>query len=398
MKLKRVLLFGSLAVLVLLVTLVALAFNSRVQTWAVRRVLTGQPDLAVEVGNVSVGLQRVVLSQITVRQPGLKLTLPEITADLSVIDAVSSKIRVRRVKAHGWTLDLTLPAPLARGGAPERRAVAGYFAALSGASANANTPAVPATKAEAFAGIFGLLRLPVELSLEEADLAGSVIFPTAAGQPAGKASVTVTGGKWVQRARGVVSRGGQGRDVRAVSQLTATSDIGLRMDAPDSIDRVSAVTDLLAVGTQFPGGARLKAALLAERGAQGVENYRVMVEAEQKALLIFALSSRPERHSWVERWWCRCGTRIWHRLPWGAPCRVFRHGGREVWGDDEVRCVQCTRRARSGGESARSDFAESEARGHAVPRLHLCAGTHPRSASGQRPAGAYLRSNSAGLH
>ncbi len=75
MKLKRVLLFGSLAVLVLLVTLVALAFNSRVQTWAVRRVLTGQPDLAVEVGNVSVGLQRVVLSQITVRQPGLKLTL-----------------------------------------------------------------------------------------------------------------------------------------------------------------------------------------------------------------------------------------------------------------------------------------------------------------------------------
>ena len=133
MKHKRVLLFGSLAELVLLVTLVALAFNSRVQTWAVRRVLTGQPDLAVEVGNVSVGLQRVVLSQITVRQPGLKLTLPEITADLSVIDAVSSKIRVRRVKAHGWTLDLTSPAPLARGGAPERRAVAGYFAALSGA-------------------------------------------------------------------------------------------------------------------------------------------------------------------------------------------------------------------------------------------------------------------------
>jgi hypothetical protein len=283
MKLKRVLLFGSLAVLVLLVALVALAFNSGVQTWAVRRALKGQPDLSVEVGRVSVGLQSVVLSQITLRQPGLKLTLPEVTSELSVIDAVSRKVRVRRVKAHGWTLDLTAPAPLAAGGSPERRAVAGYFAVLSGVNGNAS--AAPAPKAEAFAGIFGLLRLPVELSLEDADLAGAVIFPTAAGQPAGRAVVTVTGGKLGAAREGRFRVEAKAEMSGAVSQLTATSDIGLRMDAPDSIDRVSAVTDLVAVGSRFPGGARLKAALLAERGAQGVENYRVMVEAEQKALL-----------------------------------------------------------------------------------------------------------------
>jgi hypothetical protein len=331
MKLKRVLLFGSLAVLVLLVALVALAFNSGVQTWAVRRALKGQPDLSVEVGRVSVGLQSVVLSQITLRQPGLKLTLPEVTSELSVIDAVSRKVRVRRVKAHGWTLDLTAPAPLAAGGSPERRAVAGYFAVLSGVNGNAS--AAPAPKAEAFAGIFGLLRLPVELSLEDADLAGAVIFPTAAGQPAGRAVVTVTGGKLGAAREGRFRVEAKAEMSGAVSQLTATSDIGLRMDAPDSIDRVSAVTDLVAVGSRFPGGGPAEGG--PARRARGSGRRKLPRDGgggtKGAARSSGSTPGRGDPAGRRDR-----GVGAGHRsgavyLGTHAAC-LCRHGGRQVWG------------------------------------------------------------------
>lgn len=279
MKLTRVLVIGSLALLALVLIAVALAFNSSVQTWAARRAVAGQPDMAVELGRVSVGLQRVDLQAVTVRVPGMKLTLPEASAELPVIDAASKKVFVRRLKAHGWTLDLTAPATLAETPVPSRRAVAGYLAVLASAEA------APAKKVEAFAGIFGLLRLPVELSIDEADLAGVVIFPTTQGQPAGRATVTIAGGQLGVGREGRFRVAAKATLTGAVTDLTATSEIGLHMDTGSSINRVTATTDLTAVGAQFPNGARIKSTLHADRGVQGAENYRLLVEGDGKALI-----------------------------------------------------------------------------------------------------------------
>jgi len=279
MKLSRVLLFGSLAVVALLVGVVMLAFNSGVQTWAVRRAVAAQPDIKMEIGRVSVGLERVELTQVRLFRPGLSLTLPSATIDLSVVQAARKKVFIKRLSARGWTLDLTAPATLAGGSPGAPRALAGYVAVLSSATA------APAQRAEAFSGIFDLLRLPVELSIDQADLVGEVIFPTAAGQPPARAQVSFTGGQLGGGREGRFQLVADAVLTGAVTSLSARSEIVVRMDTGASIDRLTAATDATAVGAQFPAGARLKSNLLAERGSSGAENYRLVVEGDGKTLV-----------------------------------------------------------------------------------------------------------------
>jgi len=279
MKLPRVLLFGSLAVGALLFGVVILAFNSGVQTWAVRRAVAAQPDFKMEIGRVSVGLKRVELTQVRLWRPGLSLTLPSATIDLSLVQAVKRKVFIKKLLAHGWTLDLTAPAVLAGGSPVAPRALAGFVAVLSAA------PAEPAQRTEAFSGIFERLRLPVELSIDQADLAGDVIFPTTAGQPPARAHVTLTGGQLGGGREGRFHLVADAVLTGAVTSLSARSEIVVRMDTGTSIDRLAATTDATAVGVQFPAGARLKANLLAERGSSGAENYRLVVEGDGKTLV-----------------------------------------------------------------------------------------------------------------
>lgn len=279
MKFLRVLFIVVAAVVVLTAIAVVVAFNSGFQTWAARKAIAGQPNLKAEVGRVSVGLNRVDLAGIKVVQPGMILTLPAATIDLPVLDAARKKVAIRSLKAHGWTLDLTAPTKVSGLNPERRRALAGYLGVVASAQA------APAAAQQAFTGIFGLLNLPVELSLENADLAGEVIFPTAAGQPPGRAQVQLTGGGLGAGREGRFELIAKGSLTGAVTSMDARSVLVMRMDTPKSIDRLSAVTDVNAIGPQFPQGALLRADLQAERGAQGAENYRIALDSGGRPLL-----------------------------------------------------------------------------------------------------------------
>jgi len=279
MKFLRVLLFASTAIIVLILVGVGVAFNSSFQTWATRRALAAQPDLKADVGRVSVGLNRIELGNIRLVRPGMILTLPSATVDVSAIKAAGKKVDVKKIVAHGWTLDLTAPAKVAGSLPPGRKGLAGYVAVL------ATVSAAPAEKSAAFHGIFGRMKLPVELSLDRADLAGEVIFPTEADKPPGRAKVTLTGGQLGAGKEGSFTVVADATLTGAVTSLSSRSQIGIRMDTPSSIDRIAATTEAKAIGAQFPNGAELQSNLKAERGTQGAETYRLVATSGGRTLV-----------------------------------------------------------------------------------------------------------------
>src|SRR5476651_2334366 len=109
MKVVRILLFIVAAVLGLLAVVVAVAFTSGFQTWAVRKALASQPGLTASVGRVNAGLGRVQVEQVRVMQAGATLTLPSIDVELPVVSAARGKVQVKKLVAKGWTIDLTAP-------------------------------------------------------------------------------------------------------------------------------------------------------------------------------------------------------------------------------------------------------------------------------------------------
>ena len=67
----------------LTVIAVALALNSGVQTWAVRKALAGQPGLALTVDRVSAGTSSAQITGLRIEQDGTLLSADEITAAYS---------------------------------------------------------------------------------------------------------------------------------------------------------------------------------------------------------------------------------------------------------------------------------------------------------------------------
>lgn len=279
MKIWRVLLIAAASLVVVLVIATVLVFNSGFQTWIARKAVAAQPDLKADIGRVSVGLNQVELTSVKVTQPGLILTLPSASIDVSVLKAASKKVEVKRLTAHGWTLDLTAPQKVAGARVLGRQGLAGYVAVLGQAQA------APATQAEAFQGIFSQLKLPVDLAVDAVDLAGEVIFPMEPGQPAGRARVTITGGQLAAGREGSFVVTADAGLAGAVTSLSSRSQIGVRMDTPSSIDRVSVKMDAKAVGTQFPQGAALQLDLNAERRSGGTESYVALIKSAGKSLV-----------------------------------------------------------------------------------------------------------------
>ena len=76
-----VIVLGSLLALVVIAGAVAL--RSGFQTWAVRKVLAGQPDLNLEVGEVAAGLSSATVRGVKLKQPGLALEVVEVSARYS---------------------------------------------------------------------------------------------------------------------------------------------------------------------------------------------------------------------------------------------------------------------------------------------------------------------------
>ncbi len=292
MKFIRILLFCVVGIAVFLAVIVALAFHSGVQTWATHRAIATRPDLNLAIGTVHAGLNVTRVESIHLIQPGLDLVVPAAEVEVSLSEAVSSRLTVKRVVAKGWTLDLSQPMVTATG---------------SPAKPTSTVPAQPepspaATVRQAFAGIFQQLRLPADFSLDGIDVEGDVILP--AGQ--GTVHVVITGGNLGEGKDGkIIFKAvlASAKKDAEVGTMVLQSDITVRMDTPRSFEHVTVSTNATATGEQFPKGADVHVMLDAVRNPGGDEVYSMVFQAGKKELVNFAAKlpagTAPLTGTWV---------------------------------------------------------------------------------------------------
>ena len=215
---------ASLASLVLLG--IVLAFTPGVQTWAVRRVLPGQPGLSIEVGHVAAGLTSAELRDVRVVQDGVVIVVKEITAAYSASDYLSGKkITVSRVGVRGVEVDARKPA--------------------------AKTAPPPAAAALApFAGILNAIRLPGELRLGRIEVDAKVLLPDSQ-----TATLKLDGGGIAPGQVGALTWTVTFADARKGAPLTAaqvTGELKLRTTADLRIDTVEVAADAGVTGPGLP--------------------------------------------------------------------------------------------------------------------------------------------------
>ncbi|WP_414660255.1 hypothetical protein [Horticoccus sp. 23ND18S-11] len=278
--------FGALVVA--LVVIVAVAFTSSFQTWAARRFIAGQPGLRATVGQVSAGLSRVEVTEARYELTEGVLTIPRLAVELPVFAAGwNKKVQISRLVAKGWTLDLSAPRPpaapaLTPAVGPQPPAPTdGTPSAVPVAPPASSTASPASVAAQAFAGIFTRLDLPVDLSVESVLLEGEVKLP----EGRGTVRVTVQGGGL-----------GVGREGRfdltadaalrdpAVETLTVQGRLAAAMATPRTFNRVSAQLNASARGPQFPAGVSLRGTSAAARTDTG-ETYSVAFVSDDRELV-----------------------------------------------------------------------------------------------------------------
>ena len=292
MKFIRILLFCVIGIAVLLAVVVGLAFHSGVQTWAAHRAIATRPDLNLAIGTVNAGLNVTRVESIHLIQPGLDLVVPAAEVEVSLSEAASSRVTVKRVVAKGWTLDLSQPMTTTAGSP-----------AKPTSSASAQPTTSPAeTVRQAFSGIFQQLRLPADFSLDGIDIEGDVILPI--GQ--GTVHVIITGGNLGAGKDGKIVFKAVLASVRKDAQvgtMVLQSDIIVRMDTPRSFEHMAVTTNATATGEQFPKGADVHVVLDAVRNPGGDEAYSVVLRTGQKELVNFAAKlptgTAPLTGTWV---------------------------------------------------------------------------------------------------
>jgi hypothetical protein len=291
MKPARILLISLGVLTVFALVTVGLAFNSGVQTWTAKKILTRQPSVNATLESVAIGLGRAEVKALRVEMNGAVLTVPSLTVELPIIAAgFAREVSVGKLTARGWTIDLSktaAPPPASTSPinvAPTPDGAATPVAATPHSVVAANQASV----ARAFAGVLGQLRLPVDLALDGVDLEGEVILPPAPrGGPAVRARVTLVGG-----GLGVGKEGRFQLDLNAtftgenlaVNNVTLQSTLVAAMDSARTFSRFSAEPKAMAVGPQFPAGVTLFAVISAIR-TPGGESYTLTVANSAQQLV-----------------------------------------------------------------------------------------------------------------
>jgi hypothetical protein len=289
MKAARPLLIGISVIIVVLLIAFAIAMNTSVQTWAARRELARQPNMRGTVGEVSVGFHRTTVKTLKVESRGAVLTVPSLELEMPVLAAgLQRRVDVHQLTAKGWTLDLSKVADLSKlaslGASPSstREAIAqNGFSLLSSAYA-ADASSSQAKAASGFAGIFGQLQLPVDLSVDAMELEGEVILPPQIGRVTSRLRVVIHGGglKAHQEGTFITEVGGATSDGGAV---TLHGTISAKMDTPRSFTELTLKMDSSASGTQLPGGVTLHVDATAARTPSG-ETYTTLLSTREKDL------------------------------------------------------------------------------------------------------------------
>lgn len=227
---------ASLAALVVLA--VVLAFTPAVQTWAVRRAVSGQPGLVIEVGHVAAGLSAAELLDVRVVQDGVVIVAKEVSAGYSATDYLSGKkINVSRVVVRGVEVDL-------------RKQV--------------SKPATPPAQAALapFAGILNAIRLPGEVRLGRVEVDAKVLLPNNQ-----TAVLNLEGGGIAPGQVASLQWKASFTDATKGAPLTAaqaSGEIKLRTTSDLRIDLIEVLTDAGATGPGLPAD-RLKLNLKLEQ-------------------------------------------------------------------------------------------------------------------------------------
>ena len=259
----RLLLIAAGAVAALAVVAVAIVFSSSFQTWAARKAIASRPGLRASVGEVSAGLKHVALRNVRYEQDGLVFTVPAAEIDLPLVSAgFGKKILIARLVAKGWTLDLL-------------KSEAAPASGLASGLNTAGVPALPQAVAQAFAGVFAMLHLPFDLTVDGVQFEGVIVLP----EQRGTVKVGVTGGGLGAGREGNFDITAQATLADpAVNAVDVRGGLAVAMDTPRTISRVSAKLSAAASGRQFPQGVKLTSELAAARTASG-ETYALAVES-----------------------------------------------------------------------------------------------------------------------
>jgi hypothetical protein len=270
MKPFRLILVVAAAVVAMLAIATAVLFSRSFQTWAARRALAGVPHLHATVGEVSAGWRRVTLTDVRLERDGAVLTVPRVELELPVLTAaIHRQIFLSRLTAHGW--NLTLPVS---GGAPAAGPVGTTNAVASR----------PMGAASGFAGVFGGLQVPVDVSLDGIDLAGAVVLP----ERHGRVAVTVRGGGIGAGRHGnlefTAKAALEGEDVSGVD---VTGTLQADMASPRTFSKLATAFVAAARGGKYPNGVKLTAEAAAVREGAG-ESYVAAIVADKREILRIA--------------------------------------------------------------------------------------------------------------
>ncbi len=346
MKLLRILLIGLAASCVLLAGAAAVALNSRVQTWAARRILAERPQWRASLGTVAVTPGEVDLTDVQAERSGARLTLPALRAEFPLLSAgIHHRLLVRRLDASGWTLDLSR-IPLSRlvgpgalrsiaaantAGAPPRAG----FSLLS--SAYAQQAAMVAAQ-QAFAGLFSRLRLPFDLQIEAVDLQGDVLLPPAPGAPPIRVHVGFSGGGLEAGREGLFAFSLHATTAVAgtpVSAVAAEGTLTAAMATPRTFSRLAVKVDASATGGNIPPGTKLTTEISAAREAAG-ESYMVSLTGENRPLAILRATLADDTHALAGTWRIDASDDDLAPFALGRPLPVFVAAGSGRFDTDAV--------------------------------------------------------------
>ena len=247
MKILRPILIWLGVAAVLLALVVLTAISPPLQTWAAERALNRTPGVKASIDSLSAGFGRIDIEKARVEFGGAVLSLPLLQAQVPLVRAVlERRVSFEGVLAKGWTLDLSHVQALA----PDR---------------------VKPGEAVLFAlGYLSSLRLPVDASLNGAELEGDVLLPGPSGDTPSKIHLSVTGGGLASGRDGKfsfeASADGTGSPV---SSAFAKGTIRITMRSPRTFDavRVSADATLTGDAAQRTLAASVEAS--ASRGPGG---------------------------------------------------------------------------------------------------------------------------------
>ena len=281
--------------------LVALAFAPIVQTWIAQAFLAAHLPVQGSVGSVSAGFGKLEIDDLRLEFNGAVLTVPSLQARLPLVDAAfKRRIRVQRLAAKGWTLDLSR----VRGRAPaQAKAVATPRDAGQAAAAQAEVITAQ-TLAFALREIIKSWALPCDLSLDGTDLEGDLLVPGQSNNGSRRFHISVNGGGLAAGREGTFAIDASNAVVNSDLSVTVVAAHGrliIAMASPRTLKRFEVKAEVSAKGGSLPEDVALSTDIAAFRDPRG-EVYSLELRRGSRRLA--AVDARfPEASGHLEGTW-----------------------------------------------------------------------------------------------